>query len=335
MSIAVLRSLADWSARFGMESRPSVVAIGNFDGIHLGHQKILKEVVQKARNKGSLAAAVTFDPHPLCVLRPADAPALISTLDQRIAMMDALGLDAILVLNFDLELSRLSPEEFVQKILVDGLHVCAVLVGDNFRFGHRQAGDTRLLAELGRRLSFVVETIAPVKFRGQVISSSGIRQAIREGRLGLAARWLGRPFSLTGIVRTGTGQGRQVVVPTLNLETTQELLPHTGVYATETCVDSTVYRSATNVGYRPTFDGKRLTIESHLFDFSREVTAGPIEVRFCARLRDEQKFPSIDALRAQVDRDLLRTQKFFRRVDHLLAAPLKHTSTALLPKFHQ
>ncbi|MGH9702491.1 MAG: bifunctional riboflavin kinase/FAD synthetase [Candidatus Acidiferrales bacterium] len=320
MAIAVLRSMAEWTARFGAAPRRSIVAIGNFDGIHLGHQKILKEVVERARSSGSLSAAITFDPHPLHVLRPADAPALISTLGQRIALMDRLGLDAVLVLKFDLELSRLSPEEFVQKILVEGLHISAVLVGDNFRFGHRHAGDTRLLAELGRRFSFTVETITPVEFRGKVISSSGIRQAIREGRVALAARWLGRPFALGGEVRSGTGQGRQVVVPTLNLETTQELLPRTGVYATETRVDGTVYRSATNVGYRPTFDGKRLTIESHLFDFSRDVTAGPIEVRFCVRLRDEQKVPTIDALRGQVTRDLQRTRKFFQRADRLLGS---------------
>ncbi len=319
MALAVLRSLAEWTACFGAKS--SVVAIGNFDGIHLGHRKIIGEVVERARRSNSVAAAITFDPHPLRVLRPADAPPLISTLDQRIAMMGALGLDAVLVLKFDLELSRLSPEEFIRKILVDGLHICAVLVGRNFRFGHKQAGDTRLLTELGRRYSFEVDSIPPVEFRGKVVSSSGIRQAIREGRVNLAARWLGRPFALYGEVRTGTGQGRQVVVPTLNLECTQELLPRTGVYATETKVDGTVYRSATNVGYRPTFDGKRLTIESHLFDFSREVTAGPIEVRFCTRLRDEQKFPSIEALRQQVNRDLERTRKFFRRADRLRGSP--------------
>jgi riboflavin kinase/FMN adenylyltransferase len=317
MALAVLRSVADWTAHFGTRAGSTVVAIGNFDGIHLGHQKILREVVERSRRSGSVAAAITFDPHPLCVLRPADAPPLISTLDQRIAMMDALGLDAVLVLKFDLDLSRLSPDEFVQEILAEGLHVCAVLVGGNFRFGHRHAGDTKLLAELGRRYSFSVETILPVEFRGTVVSSSRIRQAIREGRVGLAARWLGRPFALCGAVRTGTGRGRQVVVPTLNLETGQELLPRTGVYATETSVGGTVYRSATNVGYRPTFDGKRLTIESHLFDFSSEVTGGPIEVRFCTRLRDEKKFPAIEALREQVSRDLSRTQKFFRRVDRL------------------
>jgi riboflavin kinase/FMN adenylyltransferase len=317
MAIAVLRSVADWSAHFGTRAGSTVVAIGNFDGIHLGHQKILRQVVERARRSGSVAAAITFDPHPLRILRPADAPPLISTLDQRIALMDALGLDAVLVLKFDLELSRLSPEEFVQKILVEGLHTCAVLVGGNFRFGHRHAGDTKLLTELGRQYSFAVETILPVELRGKVVSSSGIRQAMREGRVARAARWLGRPFALGGMVRTGTGQGRQVVVPTLNLESAQELLPRTGVYATETSVGGAVYRSATNVGFRPTFDGKRLTIESHLFDFSREVTAGPMEVRFCTRLRDEQKFPSIEALREQVSRDLERTQKFFRRVDRL------------------
>jgi riboflavin kinase/FMN adenylyltransferase len=315
MALVVMRSVAEWTAHFGAAAPPTVLTIGNFDGVHLGHRKILLELVERSRRTGALATAVTFDPHPLRVLRPADAPPLILTLEQRLAMLDALGLGAALVLRFTAELSRVSAEDFVREILVDGLHARLVLVGGNFRFGHRHAGDTRLLTELGRQNSFAVENIAPVEIHGTVVSSSGIRQAVRDGRMSRAGRWLGRAFSLTGAIRAGTGQGRHLVVPTLNLETGQELLPRTGVYATETSLGGREYRSVTNVGFRPTFDGRRLTIESHLFNFSQELSSGPMEVRFCTRLREEQKFPSVDALRAQVLRDIVRAQNFFRRRD--------------------
>jgi riboflavin kinase / FMN adenylyltransferase len=314
MSLRVARSIEEWKT----QTRPSTrcaLTVGNFDGVHLGHQKILRCVVERARQMGALAAAVTFDPHPLRVLRPGDAPALLSTLEQRLAAFEALGLDAAIVLRFDPELSRLSPEEFARGILVEGLQACAVLVGENFRFGHQQRGDVKQLAELGNRLGFAVECITPVTLRGAIVSSTAIRSAICEGRVSRAGRWLGRPFSLAGHIGTGTGQGRHLVVPTLNLETVQELLPKTGVYVTETAVGGKIFRSATNVGFRPTFNGKRLTVESHLFDFSEELTSGPMEVLFWTRLRDEMKFSDADTLRRQIIRDLDKAQKFFRRLD--------------------
>ena len=180
----------------------------------------------------------------------------------------------------------------------------AVFVGANFRFGHRQMGDVKLLEEIGRRSEFEVEIVAPVIEDGAVISSSAIRQALREGRVQDAQKMLGRPYALEGEIRTGTGQGRKLIVPTLNLATEQELLPKTGVYATEVVVAGKVYGAATNVGMRPTFDGKSTTIESHLFDFSENLTSGQMEVRFLARLRDEQKFSSFEGLREQVLKDI-------------------------------
>jgi len=315
MALIVARSPHEWAARFGATAPQTVVTIGNFDGMHLGHQKILRGVVERARTTGSLATAVTFDPHPLKVLRPEEAPPLIVTLEQRLGALEEMGLEAALVLHFDLVLSRVSPENFVRQILVDTLRVRAVLVGENFRFGHRQAGDAKRLGELGRELRFAVEAIPPVVLRGTVVSSTAIRRAVQEGRVCLAGRWLGRPFSVSGTIRPGTGQGRRLVVPTLNLDTQQELLPKTGVYVTETRVAGKLFRSATNVGFRPTFDGRRLTIESHLFDFSEDLTAGPMEVRFWAGLRDEKKFVNADALREQVLRDLSRAREFFRRLE--------------------
>jgi len=314
MALAVVHSSTDWVARLGGGGVKTTLTVGNFDGIHLGHQSILRGVVERAQATGTLAAAVTFDPHPLKILRPAEAPPLISTLAQRLAGFEELGLTAALVLQFDPELSRLTPQEFVQRILVEQLRVGSILVGENFRFGHQQAGNVKLLAELGRRFGFAVEIVPPVVVRGRVVSSTAIRRQVSEGRVSLAARLLGRPFALTGTIRPGMGRGRSVVFPTLNLAAEQELLPAVGVYATETQVGGGLYRSATNVGTRPTFDGSRLTIESHLLDFSETLTAGPMEIRFWERLREEHKFSGPEALRSQISADLARTRRFFERL---------------------
>jgi riboflavin kinase / FMN adenylyltransferase len=293
----------------------TVLTIGNFDGVHLGHQKILRSVVERARQLQHTAAVVTFSPHPLVVLRPGAAPQLLETPDQRLRRFESLGLDAALVLHFDAAVASLSPEDFAHRILSDTLRASAVLVGENFRFGRGQSGDVSTLAQLGRALGFAVGTIPPVVFRGELVSSSAIRRAIAEGRVCHAARLLGRPFVLEGEIRTGTGTGRHLLFPTLNLSTSQEILPARGVYASETVLEDKIYRSATNVGIRPTFDGSHLTIESHLFDFSRLLTYGSMEVRFWRRLRDERKFSGPDALRDQIQLDLDSARRFFARLD--------------------
>jgi riboflavin kinase / FMN adenylyltransferase len=322
MPIFVAHSAAEWLARFPLaapsgDASPhhTALSIGNFDGVHCGHQAILRAVIEAARQVSAMPAVVTFDPHPLRVLRPAEAPAMLSTLDQRIARFEELGIAAVLALPFNPELAALGAQEFVEQILVHAMRTRAVLVGENFRFGHRQAGDVALLAELGRRFNFAVRCVPPVVQRGKIVSSTAIREAVHAGRVSAACRSLGRPYSLCGVVRSGTGTGRRVVVPTLNLASEQEVLPKPGVYATETAVGGRLYRSATNVGFRPTFDGQQLTVESHLFDFNEEVTTGALEVRFWTRLREERKFPTPEALRAQILRDLDRAQLFFRRID--------------------
>jgi riboflavin kinase/FMN adenylyltransferase len=292
-----------------------VLSVGNFDGMHLGHRKILRRVVERARETKSLAAVVTFDPHPLKVLRPGLAPPLVETLGQRLAHFEDVGLDAALVLRFDEALARLSPEEFAGGILGDRLHASAILVGQNFRFGYRQAGDVSLLREIGSQLGFTVEILTPVIVDGQVVSSSAVRSAVSAGSVAEAARLLGRPFALAGEIHRGTGRGSEIVVPTLNLKTEQELLPKTGVYATEVQVAGKLYRSATNVGLRPTFDGNHLTIESHLFNFKDRLTAGPLEVRFWERLRDEKKFAGPDQLLRQIAADIEQAREFFDRLD--------------------
>jgi riboflavin kinase / FMN adenylyltransferase len=312
MGMAVLRSAAEWSARFRAPRRPAVVTIGNFDGCHLGHQKILRDVAERARHANALAAVLTFFPHPARVLRPAEAPALLETLDQRLAAMDSCGIDAALVMPFDRALASMSAEDFVRRILVDTMAAQAVLVGGNFRFGHGGAGDVKLLVELGKQWTYAAEVVPPVSENGVAISSTAIRAAIREGRVEDARRMLGRPYALAGEIRTGTGQGRNLVVPTLNLATEQEVLPNNGVYASEAIVAGKTYRAATNVGVRPTFDATRITIESYLFEFDEMLTSGSLEVRFWRRLREERKFSGPAELKEQVLKDIERAKEFFQ-----------------------
>jgi riboflavin kinase/FMN adenylyltransferase len=307
----ILHSADEWVAHFREKKTRSVVTIGNFDGVHLGHQHILGRVRDRARAENLASAVLTFHPHPARVLRPSEAPALLETLDQRLAAVNALGIGAVLVPRFDTTLANLSPEDFVHRYLVNAMRARAVLIGSNFRFGHRQAGDAKLLAELGWRCGFDAEIVPPIRIDGTVVSSTAIRNALREGKVQEARRMLGRPFVLAGEVKPGTGQGRLLVVPTLNLATEQELLPKMGVYATEAFVGGKTYRAATNIGVRPTFDGAHTTIESHLFDFNENVTTGKLEVRFWKRLRDERKFSSPAELREQVLRDIDAAKQYF------------------------
>jgi riboflavin kinase/FMN adenylyltransferase len=310
MAFLVFNSVEEWAAQSG-EARRTAVTVGNFDGLHLGHQKILQSVREHARGAGQRAAVVTFDPHPMRVLRPDRAPLMIQTLSQRLAGFEQMGLDAALVLRFDRALSIVSAEEFIERILVGGLRAGAILVGANFRFGHRGAGDVRLLSEFGKRAGFDVEIVSPVEVGGQIVSSTAIRGAVAGGDVAGAIPLLGRAFSLTGEIRAGAGRGRTILFPTLNMAPEQELLPKLGVYATECVVGGKLYTSVTNVGTRPTFNGAGVTVESHVFGFSENLSGGAMEVRFHMRIRDEQKFSGADALRAQIARDIEAARKFF------------------------
>jgi riboflavin kinase / FMN adenylyltransferase len=320
---AALHSTAEWAARYSSSERRAVLSVGNFDGLHLGHQKILRQVIEHARTRLAIPGVITFDPHPLKVLRPGNAPPMVETMSQRMEQFAAIGLEAALVLRFDSALAALSPEEFVRGVLVDELRTAAILVGQNFHFGHRQEGDVETLTKLGSRFGFSVHIIDPVVIDGEFVSSTAVRTAIAEGRVAHAARLLGRPFALRGEIVRGAGRGATVLFPTLNLAPEQELLPKVGVYATETRLEGRLYRSATNVGFRPTFDGTFLGVETHLFDFSREVTKGRLELRFWERLRDERKFSSPAELRAQIAADLRETRDYFRRRDAATPQPVR------------
>jgi riboflavin kinase/FMN adenylyltransferase len=315
-SVLAFNSPEEWTVHYASSKRGSVLAIGNFDGIHLGHQAILRAAVERAAKTSDVATALTFDPSPRKVLRPESAPVRVSTNAQRMAWFGTVGLEAAVVLPFTLDLARLAPREFVEQILVRGLHVRAVLVGENFRFGHKQAGDVALLRELGAHHGFAVEIIPPVAQDGEIVSSTAIRREIATGNVGHAARLLGRPFVLSGDIVAGTGTGRRFTFPTLNLKPEQELLPARGVYVTRTLLEGETKsrRSVTNVGMRPTFNGASLSVETHLLDFSGEVTAKRMEVRFWKRLREEKKFAAPEDLRAQIARDIASARRFFTRL---------------------
>jgi phosphoribosyl 1,2-cyclic phosphate phosphodiesterase len=320
--LAAFSSSAEWAARYGAAGRGSVLTIGNFDGIHLGHQRILKFALARARECGAVATALTFEPPPLKVLRPEAAPPRISTNQQRMEWFGLVGMEAAVVLPFTMELSRLSPEDFVEQILVNDLQARAVVVGDNFRFGHRQAGHVKVLRELGMRYGFDVVIHPPVALEGEIASSTLIRKEIAEGDVTHAARLLGRPFVLTGEVVSGTGTGRKFTFPTMNLKPDQELLPGRGVYITRTLLEgeTSSHRSVTNIGMRPTFNGSALSVETHLLDYSGNFTAKRIEVRFWKRLRDEKKFNGPEELRAQIARDIETANKFFTRLRRFRSA---------------
>ena len=314
--LSTFSSSQAWASRYATYGHSSVLAIGNFDGIHLGHQAILRATVERAHALNAVSTALTFDPSPRKVLRPESAPPRLSTNAQRIDWFNALGLEAAVVLPFTLDLARRTPAEFVEQILIRDLHVKAVLVGENFRFGHKQAGDVKLLSELGANLGFEVVIIPPVVFRGEVVSSTIIRREVAEGDVSHAARLLGRPFALTGEVVNGTGTGRRFTFPTLNLAPEQELLPARGVYITRTCLDGEArsHRSVTNIGMRPTFNGSSLSVETHLLDTQPATTPKRIEVRFWKRLREEKKFSGPEELRAQIAADIARANQFFSRL---------------------
>ncbi|HXH68663.1 MAG TPA: bifunctional riboflavin kinase/FAD synthetase [Candidatus Limnocylindrales bacterium] len=305
----------------------SVIAIGNFDGIHLGHQRVLEFCIGLAKESGAVATALTFEPPPLKVLRPESAPLRISTNAQRLEWFAALGMEAAVVLPFTKELSQLAPDEFVEEILVRQMNVLAVVVGDNFRFGHKQAGDVKFLRELGMRDGFDVIVHEPVVVDGEIVSSTAIRKLIAGGDVTRAARMLGRAFALTGEVVAGTGTGRKFTFPTMNLRAEQELLPARGVYITRTVMEGepSSHRSVTNVGMRPTFNGTGLTVETHLLEYSGNFSPKRIEVRFWKKLREEKKFAGAEELKAQIAKDIARANGFFARLRRMRGKRLAGT----------
>lgn len=297
----------------------SAVTIGNFDGIHLGHRELLGRVVHSAGELEGTSVVVTFDPHPAQVLAPEHAPKILTPLPLKAKLIEQEGIKLLVVLRFNRELSMLTPEEFVSSILVEKLRAAVVHVGSNFRFGHQRAGDTTLLAELGRKSGFRVDTLPMIKVRGHRVSSSQVRHFLSNGHVGIAGRMLGRPYVVSGTIVTGEGVGKKKTVPTLNLGPVEQQLPKKGVYITRTRVAGALHDSVTNVGHKPTFGHHRLTVETFLLNFRGEVEAEEMEIEFLHRLRDEIRFPDAEALKLQIQRDVQKSLKFFRLAKRLSA----------------
>jgi len=302
----------------------TVVTIGNFDGVHAGHRQLCRQVVAAAQERGLRTAALTFYPHPLTVVAPARAPKLLTTIEEREALIREQGIEEVVVLPFTKDLARVTPEDFVERVLVGQLGARLVLVGSNFRFGHKHAGDACLLAELGKRHGYETRIVDVVKIRGRIVSSSGVRELIERGDVAMAGRMLERPHWLGGEVVSGHGIGSKQTVPTLNLRTEHEVLPASGVYITRTKdLDSArCWNSITNVGFRPTFNGDAMTIETFLLDPLTGESPKRIRVKFLRRVRDERKFENSEALKGQIFRDVSRAQAFFRRLARWTRRPL-------------
>jgi riboflavin kinase/FMN adenylyltransferase len=308
----VFHKLEDVPAGFG----PALVSVGNFDGVHRAHANVLGEIVRRARQSGAKAVAVTFEPHPARILRPDSGLKLLTPVPEKLQLLEATGIDAVLMLPFGRDLSLMTPRQFAERILKRKLHAREVHEGYNFRFGHKAAGDVNLLAQFGQELGFEVKVYPEQTLRGEPVSSSHIRKLIGEGRVSRARHLLARPFCILGAPGRGRGLGSKYTVPTINLARYEELVPRDGVYITRTRVGNERFDSITNVGNRPTFGADSFAIETHLLNFHPiELTPeSPVEICFLNRLRDEIKFPSVEALREQIARDVKKARRYF----HLL-----------------
>jgi riboflavin kinase/FMN adenylyltransferase len=306
----VFHKLEEVPAGYG----PTLVSIGNFDGVHRAHTHVLKEIVSRAHQQGAKAMVVTFEPHPVRILKPDSGLKLITPTTEKLALLESTGLDAVLLLPFGRDLSLMTPRQFAEKILKKQLRAREVHEGYNFHFGHKAAGNVDVLTELGREMGFEVKVYPEMKLRGEPVSSSRVRKLLAEGRVSRARHLLGHPFSILSTPGRGRGFGSKYTVPTINLSRYEEFVPRDGVYISRTRVGDECFNSVTNVGNRPTFAAESFAIETHLLDFHPlELTAETkVEIYFLQRLRDEIKFPSVEALREQIARDVNKAKKYFR-----------------------
>ena len=305
----IFRTLESIPADFG----PSLVSVGNFDGVHRAHVRVLNDIVTRAKQRGAHSVAVTFEPHPMRILRPDAGLRLLTPTPEKVRLLERTGIDAVVLIPFTRDLSLMSPREFVQLILCERLRALEVHEGYNFRFGHKAAGDVTLLTELGAECGFEVIKYPELRLRGESVSSTRIRELIQAGDMRRARFLLGRPFSIQSTAGRGRGYGSKYTVPTINLSQYDELVPPDGVYITQTRVGEECFDSVTNVGNRPTFGNDSFAIESHLLDFHPlEITPETeIEISFLSRVRDEIKFGSVEKLREQIQRDVAKAQRYF------------------------
>ena len=312
----IFHKLEEIPAGFGR----TILSVGNFDGVHRAHRQVIGRIVQRARDSGSRAVAVTYEPHPIRILRPDAGLKLITPTPEKLRLLQETGLDAVLLLPFTRDLSLMTPQRFAHDILKSALKAREVHEGYNFHFGRKASGDVNLLREFGQKLGFDVEVYDELTLRGEPVSSSHIRKLISEGRVSRARHLLARPFSILSTAGRGRGYGTRYTVPTINLSRYEEQVPKDGVYITRTRIGKECFDSVTNVGNRPTFGTDSFAVETHLLNFHpiELIPETEVEIHFLQRLRDEIKFPSVEALREQIAKDVRKARRYF----HLLGRNL-------------
>jgi len=294
--------------------RPTVLTLGVFDGLHLGHQLIMRTVLERARETGAIPTVITFDPHPRAVLHPESAPPLLQTLDQKVEGFGVLGIEQTIVIRFDEEFSQIRAEDFLADVVKDRLHAKEVYLGRGFAFGHNREGNIELLRRVSTELGFFADEVPEVQFRSQRVSSSKVRKLLLEGRVNLARRLLGRPYGVEGRVERGAERGAVLGFPTANLHPHNRVIPRNGVYVTGTLIDGQWRRSVTNVGVRPTFTADtEPSVETFVLNWAGDLYGDVVRVRFLHRLRDERKFASLEELKAQIGQDVRRAESYFER----------------------
>lgn len=324
----IFHQLDDVPRDFG----PALVSVGNFDGVHRAHRRVIDEIVRRAQDQNAKSVVLTFEPHPSRILRPDHIFKLLTPLPEKLRLLDATGIDAVLLLPFSRDLSLMTPHQFAHEILKKRLHAREVHEGYNFHFGHKAAGNIETLRTFGREMGFEVHDYPEMRLRGEIVSSSHIRKLLADGRVSRARHLLGRPFSVLSTAGRGRGYGAKHTVPTINLAHYEELVPKDGVYITRTRLGSDhksalnavskndCFDSVTNVGNRPTFGADSFAIETHLLNFhpsehSLELSAETeVELHFLDRLREEIKFPSVEALKGQIGLDVWKAQRYLRRL---------------------
>ena len=292
--------------------RPTVVTLGVFDGLHLGHQLIMQTVLERARTVGAVPTVITFEPHPRAVLHPESAPPLLQTFDQKIEALGVLGIEQTIVIRFDRDFAQIRAEDFLSDVIADRLHAREVYLGRGFAFGHDRKGNIDLLRTVSKSLGFFADEVAEVRLRGRRVSSSRIRELLHQGQVNVARRMLGRPYGVEGRVVRGAERGVTLGFPTANLHPQNRVIPRGGVYVTATLIDGQWCRSVTNIGTRPTFGSdNESSVETFVMNWSGDLYGDVVRVRFLHRLRDEKRFNSIDELKSQINQDVAWAEKYF------------------------
>ena len=302
--------------------RPTVLTLGVFDGLHVGHQLIMRKVVERAKDVNAVPTVITFDPHPRAVLHPQSSPPLLQTFDQKVEGFGVLGIEQTIVVRFTKEFSEVPATTFLRDVIIDRLHALEVYLGKGFAFGHNREGNIELLKKVGRELGFVAGEVPEVSLRGQRVSSSRVRELLSRGQVNLARQMLGRPYGVEGRVERGAERGRQLGFPTANLHPQNRVIPRNGVYVTGTLIDGSWRRSVTNIGLRPTFgEATEPSVETYVMNWAGDLYGDVVRVRFLHRLRDERKFSSIEELKSQIERDVKRAASYFERAGtrHMLS----------------